>query len=714
MAATPFKNVIRKARPDRPDLRDKPYQAKLINLSPVSPEPALMRKWVPLYRKLILNQGEEGACTGFGLAAVINYLIFRETWLNRRKHPFSKVSAAMLYRLARQYDEWPGEDYEGSSCRGALKGWHKHGVCSWTNWPHDEKKPNSGPKSKVWETEASAVPLGAYYRVERSQINDLQSAIHEVGAVFVSADVHSGWDNVETRKSKKVGDLPVIPYGRNFKVDGAHSFALVGYNPDGFVVQNSWGPDWGHHGFAVMTFEDWLHHGTDAWVAVMGAPRALRPKEIVSPFVSAGRPPLAAKRTGAGASPTLPPAAQHPGVWDNAAVLRRTVILGNNGRAEKRSIEHFNGAEAVKSVARDALMEWAARRKEKTVKLALYAHGGLNNEEASLKRVAVLGPWFEANGIFPLFFTWRTGAKETLLHMLNDALPRFLKAEPDFEPAGGMGLWFKKQLEKLKERSADALDYAVESACREFVVRGAWAEMKENAAGSTRLDGGITLTAGHLKYVSDQLAKSGRRLEIHLAAHSAGSILHGYGLRVLGAAGLPVASCHLYAAACSVEFALERYLPQRQAGGILDAAACPFHVHHMTEKTERADTVGGVYRKSLVYLICRALEPDHKTPILGMEAAWNAALDDRKIFNRIFTEPRPGGGVSVMKDFRSSIAGITQHTYDAATHKVSDGESLETPNHGAFDNDIAVITHTLQTMTGRTKLASPVTWLAGY
>ena len=63
-------------------------------------------------------------------------------------------------------------------------------------------------------------------------------------------------------------------------------------------------------------------------------------------------------------------------------------------------------------MARDALMEWAARRKEKTVKLALYAHGGLNNEEASLKRVAVLGPWFEANGIFPLFFTWRTGAKE--------------------------------------------------------------------------------------------------------------------------------------------------------------------------------------------------------------------------------------------------------------------------------------------------------------
>ena len=36
----------------------------------------------------------------------------------------------MFYELAKLYDEWPGQDYEGSSCRGALKGWHKHGVCS--------------------------------------------------------------------------------------------------------------------------------------------------------------------------------------------------------------------------------------------------------------------------------------------------------------------------------------------------------------------------------------------------------------------------------------------------------------------------------------------------------------------------------------------------------------------------------------------------------
>lgn len=29
--------------------------------------------------------------------------------------------------MARRYGEWPGENYEGSSARGAMKGWHQHG-----------------------------------------------------------------------------------------------------------------------------------------------------------------------------------------------------------------------------------------------------------------------------------------------------------------------------------------------------------------------------------------------------------------------------------------------------------------------------------------------------------------------------------------------------------------------------------------------------------
>jgi len=51
---------------------------------------------------------------------------------------------------------------------------------------------------------------------------------------------------------------------------GGHAFALVGYNKTGFVVQNSWGLVWGNCGFGVLPYEDWVKHGTDAWIAALG------------------------------------------------------------------------------------------------------------------------------------------------------------------------------------------------------------------------------------------------------------------------------------------------------------------------------------------------------------------------------------------------------------------------------------------------------------
>ena len=69
-----------------------------------------------------MNQGQEGACTGFGLACVVNYLRWRRFGLPTK---MTSVSPRMLYNFARRYDDYAGEDYNGSSCRGALKGWFR-------------------------------------------------------------------------------------------------------------------------------------------------------------------------------------------------------------------------------------------------------------------------------------------------------------------------------------------------------------------------------------------------------------------------------------------------------------------------------------------------------------------------------------------------------------------------------------------------------------
>ena len=67
------------ARPDRLDLRDREFTPNVISLPQQWPDDALIRRLLPSYCKsgLVLDQGSEGACTGFGLACVVNYLHWR-------------------------------------------------------------------------------------------------------------------------------------------------------------------------------------------------------------------------------------------------------------------------------------------------------------------------------------------------------------------------------------------------------------------------------------------------------------------------------------------------------------------------------------------------------------------------------------------------------------------------------------------------------------
>ena len=99
----------RAAPRDSLDFRDWIYQPALVPL----PEYVLTDA-----RSIrLLDQGEEGACTGFGLAAVINHLIRARGGPARER-----VSARMLYEMAKRHDRWPGRRYDGSTARGAMKG----------------------------------------------------------------------------------------------------------------------------------------------------------------------------------------------------------------------------------------------------------------------------------------------------------------------------------------------------------------------------------------------------------------------------------------------------------------------------------------------------------------------------------------------------------------------------------------------------------------
>ena len=197
-------------RPDTLDFRDRMFEPTLVEVPPTRPLEQYLARKVP-----ILDQGTEGACTGFALATVANYLL-----RSRRVRPDRTcVSPRMFYEMARRYDEWPGEDYDGSSARGAMKGWHKHGVCSRAHWPDAPKQ----QKPKLWAVrwaDGQHRPLGSYYRVNHRDLVAMHSAIAEVGVLYATLSVHTGWDDVDA--------TGVIPQQAEFR--GGHAVALVGYD----------------------------------------------------------------------------------------------------------------------------------------------------------------------------------------------------------------------------------------------------------------------------------------------------------------------------------------------------------------------------------------------------------------------------------------------------------------------------------------------------
>jgi len=689
MPKVKFKDRLLDARPDRLDLRDFPYRPPLRNLPPEFPEPAALKRSFPKYAsdKMVLDQGKEGACTGFGLAAVVNYLRWSRLRLAKgggRKAPPPKVSPRMLYHLARFYDEWPGEDYDGSSCRGALKGWHRHGVCEDRLWPYRNRagevvfiEPSDG-----WDTNATQCPIGVYYRIDKGSVVDMQAAICEVGAIYCSGNVHPGWFASPFPQRAGIACIEVPKGADN---TGGHCFALVGYNRYGFIVQNSWGPKWGTKGFAILPYEDWIARGTDTWAVVLGAPieHAESPHyhetEALSARASAG--PAAVVRSGQPLASVS--AAVTPWTRDNA--YRHAVVLGNNGTLINRNVSR-QAISAFDHVVVEAPTEWCTSGASRMV---LYAHGGLNDEEESVRRIQVMAPYFLANGAYPIFITWRTGVLESLSGIFEDI-------KQGVEPTGA----FRDVWRVVKDTVGEARDRAVEVACQTAGVKAIWSQMKQNAKAALECPQPIAGTTGNVEaqkptlvLLADRLARLKKdlpKLEIHLVGHSAGSILLGHLLDAARALDRPCAfdSCTLYAPACTVQFALDHYEPA-VTGGVLRKQ--DLHLELLSDARETADTVGP-YGSSLLYLVSRALEDQHKTPILGMANAWDSSKR-----SEWSDDPAIQRGLKAWQAFWGSVR-APRETTEA---QVSNGVARIPSAHGSFDNDVDVITRTLERIAGR-------------
>lgn len=690
------------ARPDRLDLRDRAFQPLLRGLPPRWPNDADVERILPEYVNagLVRDQGQDGACTGFGLAAVIDYLEFVRayeeadlvkdgTLRTRRSSP------AMLYELARLYDEWPGEDYEGSSCRGALKGWHRHGVCREALWPYklvdgkhvfeppEEHHADRTDGERNWDVDALQCALGVYYRIDARSVVDMQAAILQVGAIYCSGDVHEGWDLKARVVPRSHADLPVITHVPAPQQPGGHAFAIVGYNEQGFVVQNSWGATWGAGGFAILPYVDWVAHGQDAWVFTLGVPAthavhlqsargtgAARSPRYISTTLEPTEAQAIERPIGlVGASDSLeqryrdvPPKFRpltSDGAYHHAVVLDRGFPIRNN-------ITRSDGYSSLDCVGYELPRAWMDAHNSN--KLLIYAHGGLNSEAASIARVRALAPYALESGIYPMFITWRSGPLETVSDLVEE-----LFAKLGFGARGtrATGFW---------DRVTDQTDRMLEP-----LLRGSggalWMQMKLNAKRESAdpLDGYQALVHQLVR-----LKAARPNLEIHVIGHSAGSIVAGTLFDRMRATGkLSVQSLRLLAPACTIDFALRHFKPAVEANFL---SAKHWHIHNLSDKNELNDAVGP-YRKSLLYLVSRSFESVHKTALLGLDRAFDHKLTLEKADDDVFGKGERDK-LRAWQDFWQSLKvdATNRAAHVLSEGRVSTGAGSIPASHGCFDN----------------------------
>lgn len=644
-------------RKDALDLNDRPYQPPPLGLDAVYPPDEQIKTFLPRYTQagLILNQGSEASCTGFGLACVVNYLRWSKA---RWPDSLPSVSPRMLYKYAQRYDETEGEDYAGSSCRGAIKGWFNNGVCMLDDWPSDAPHPAYG-----YAARSTDHTLGVYYRIDLKSITDLQAAIQSVGAVYVSAYTHAGWHSLPHRTDAPRGhaDIPLIAFDGRPSLEDGHAFALVGFNAQGFVLQNSWGTDFGMGGFAVLGYADWLANAMDAWVVAMGMPG-----------VVVGRVSVA----GAAQARGLAGGADTSRWWSVDQAYRHSVVLGEDGRVNRYLTEDALSRTLTSQVC-DLPSTWFRAQTNQPVKrLVIYAHGGLNSEGDAIERARAMGRHFEGNGCYPLFLVWKTGLLESMAEIYHHQRQQ--------APALAGGLWGD-----LAEKVTEITDQKLEKTIGRPFALPIWNVMKSNASAAFEAGRGGDLL---IKALQKLVGTWGDKLEIHLVGHSAGSIILGHMLSALAAKNVPstaITSVHLYAPACSVAFANQHYA--------MDPVVMQrLHIQLLSDPVERDDNVITVYRKSLLYFVSNTLEVDLRTPILGMDRVYQtgdySGWDGSSNTN------------NALKDWRRvvEVSGLAQRMrrIDTATVCTALPKVTIAAAHGSFDNDIGVITHTLEQIVG--------------
>ena len=515
-------------RPDATDSRDHWYERTLDPAAlPLAVAPDEYQRYVG---ETWHQRGEE--CTGFALAAIANYS--RRRQLDDPSIP--SVSRRMLYEVAQLHD---GEEFqEGSTLRGALKGWSRTGVARDELWPYDpddEFGTVHGDLTLARLLDARHRPLLGYRRIARVDIATIQDALASGHALFAAATLHVGWYRLFMPEVE-----PVIERRPGDAERGGHAIVIVGYDHRGLWIHNSWGPEWGVEGYGLLPYDDWLAAGLDAWVVDVAHP-------------SVGDAP----RTEAPPSPHE--IAAYRDIWPHLVVLRDDGRLASDGLFEMDE----GSVKTLLFLFQERTADWQRRR------LAVIFDSGYLAPAETIQRCRQLRDEYLARGIYPLFVVWETSWWTELVDELHTWTSRL---------SDGTARSTDEVVRNPRLRPDDDLARAVGHVS---VLRPIWHEVLRRARRAVDTGGGLGALASTIAKKRESVS-----FDLHLVAHGAGDVEQAALLRLLPA---PITT-----ATSLVPVTSEVHARANYAAGLDDGRLGHLALVTLDGPTEAADTVGPI------------------------------------------------------------------------------------------------------------------------
>lgn len=226
--------------PDEPDANDQMFAVcEHVDLAALPPMVDL-RAGIP---SPPFNQLRLGSCTGQAISRLFEF--------TRHKLGLEHFvpSRLFIYWFERSMEGTINQD-AGAQIRDGLKVLDIYGACPEEDWPYDITKFRQEPSVKA---QANALIHRAidYQRVNVS-VDQMKGTL---AAGFPFAFGIKVYPSFEGEQASKTGVIP-MPNARRERTIGGHAVFACGYDDTKqvFIGENSWGPNWGDHGFFYIPY----------------------------------------------------------------------------------------------------------------------------------------------------------------------------------------------------------------------------------------------------------------------------------------------------------------------------------------------------------------------------------------------------------------------------------------------------------------------------